>query len=156
MHIYLKTSTQLLLNRSTLKSIFRASQDFPRNLHLKPKHLKASSYSNVGVLLKCDILWKSLRNIAQRAFWLLGKLDSQPLLTNKGHRKIKSRKRTKKSKTLLKKSRSDRAERCRLECQFYYITLSINLEADTWLFWTHCVRKYLDLLQYSPHFKRRG
>ena len=87
MHIYFKTSTQSLLNRSTLKSIFRASQDFPRNLHLRPKHLKASSYSNVGVLLKCDILWKSLRNIAQRAFWLLGKLDSQPLPTNKGHRK---------------------------------------------------------------------
>ena len=32
--MYLKTSTQSLLNRSTLKSIFRASQDFPRNLHL--------------------------------------------------------------------------------------------------------------------------
>ena len=36
---YLKTLTQSLLNRSTLKAIFRASQGFPRNLHLKAKHL---------------------------------------------------------------------------------------------------------------------
>ena len=47
---------------------FQSISRFSKKFAFKPKHLKASSYSNVGVLLKCDILWKSLRNIAQRAF----------------------------------------------------------------------------------------
>ena len=76
--------------QSYFQSISRLSKKFAfktKTFEQRTSLMKASSYSNVGVLLKCDILWKSLRNIAQRAFWLLGKLDSQPLPTNKGHRK---------------------------------------------------------------------
>ena len=57
--------------QSYFQSISRLSKKFAfksKTFEQRTSLMKASSYSNVGVLLKCDILWKSLRNIAQRAF----------------------------------------------------------------------------------------